>query len=172
MRPAMRIVVLALLPAGVTIVQSFFTVNALDPPVRFSGLDNFRELFANPDVLSSAVNTSFYVLVGVVLSTVLGIAMAVALQAPFRGRSVVIAIMILPWALPGVVEAVSEQSGGVLVRLATPAGPILSRITHRSAGRLAARPGEPLTAIVKSLSHAPQDVGTPRKTAQDADHGS
>ncbi len=100
------IVVLALLPAGVTIVQSFFTVNALDPPVRFSGLDNFRELFANPDVLSSAVNTSFYVLVGVVLSTVLGIAMAVALQAPFRGRSVVIAIMILPWALPGVVEGI------------------------------------------------------------------
>ena len=73
--------------------------------------------------------------------------------------------------LPGVVEAVSEQSGGVLVRLATPAGPILSRITHRSADRLAARPGEPLTAIVKSLSHAPQDVGTPRKAQRDVDQG-
>ncbi len=40
------------------------------------------------------------------LSTVLGIAMAVLLQQPFRGRSLVIAVLILPWALPGVVEGI------------------------------------------------------------------
>nr|WP_276612016.1 sugar ABC transporter permease [Kineococcus vitellinus] len=36
----------------------------------------------------------------------LGVAIAVVLQRPFRGRSLVIAVAILPWALPGVVEGI------------------------------------------------------------------
>ena len=98
------IVALALVPAGVTIVQSFFRVDELDPPTRFTGLDNFRQLFADGAVRSSLVNTGLYVVIGVLLSTVLGIVMAVTLQRPFRGRSILIAVLILPWALPGVVE--------------------------------------------------------------------
>ena len=97
---------LALVPAVFTIVQSFFTVNALDPPTRFSGLANFRNLAESDAVLSSLANTALYVVVGVVLSTVLGVAMAILLQRPFRGRSLVIAVLILPWALPGVVEGI------------------------------------------------------------------
>ncbi len=52
----------------------------------FNGLDNFRELFSDTAVRSSMVNTGLYVLFGVTLSTVLGIAMAVTLQRHFRGR--------------------------------------------------------------------------------------
>ncbi|MFD1079687.1 carbohydrate ABC transporter permease, partial [Longispora fulva] len=97
---------LALVPAVFTIVQSFFTVNALDPPTRFSGLDNFRALAEDAAIRSSIANTALYVVIGVTLSTVLGIAMAILLQRPFRGRSLVIAVLILPWALPGVVEGI------------------------------------------------------------------
>jgi multiple sugar transport system permease protein len=103
---AIFIVGLALVPAVFTIVQSFYTVDELDPPSRFSGFHNFVQLWHNPTIISSAANTGFYVLVGVLLSTVLGLAMAVTLQRPFRGRSVVIAILILPWARPGVVEGI------------------------------------------------------------------
>ncbi|WP_139210009.1 carbohydrate ABC transporter permease [Microlunatus flavus] len=97
---------LAFVPAVFTIVQSFFTVNALDPPTRFSGLRNFRALAESDAIRSSLANTALYVVVGVVLSTVLGIVMAILLQRPFRGRSLVIAVLILPWALPGVVEGI------------------------------------------------------------------
>ena len=100
------IAALALVPAVFTIVQSFFTVNALDPPTRFSGLRNFRALAESDAIRSSLANTALYVVVGIVLSTVLGIAMAILLQRPFRGRSLVIAVLILPWALPGVVEGI------------------------------------------------------------------
>jgi multiple sugar transport system permease protein len=93
-------------PAVFTIVKSFYSVDELDPPTRFSGLHNFVQLWHNSSVITSAANTGFYVLVGVTLSTVLGIGMAVALQRSFRGRSIVIAILILPWALPGVVEGI------------------------------------------------------------------
>lgn len=100
------IIVLAIVPAIYTLTQSFFRVQALDPPTRFNGLDNFRSLFADPTVLGSALNTVLYVIIGVTLSTVLGMAMALTLQRGFRGRSVLIAAMILPWALPGVVEGI------------------------------------------------------------------
>ena len=40
------------------------------------------------------------------LSTVLGIFFAVVLRKPFRGRGLLIAVLILPWALPGVVEGI------------------------------------------------------------------
>jgi multiple sugar transport system permease protein len=100
------IIGLALVPAAFTIIESFFKVDALDPPTRFTGLGNFVEIFHNHAVMSSVGNTAMYVIIGVALSTVLGIAMAVLLQQPFRGRGLVIAILILPWALPGVVEGI------------------------------------------------------------------
>jgi multiple sugar transport system permease protein len=103
---AIFIVGLALIPAAYTIIASFFRVDELDPPVRFNGLANFVHIFSNDAIVSSMGNTLLYVLIGVALSTVLGIFFAVVLQQRFRGRSAVIAILILPWALPGVVEGI------------------------------------------------------------------
>lgn len=97
---------LAIVPAVFTVVQSFYKVDALDPPTRFDGFGNFVRLFHDKAVVGSIGNTALYVVIGVTLSTVIGIAAAVVLQKPFRGRSLVIAILILPWALPGVVEGI------------------------------------------------------------------
>jgi multiple sugar transport system permease protein len=47
-----------------------------------------------------------YVAFGVVLSVVFGTVIAVALRNRFRFRGVILALVILPWALPSVVEAV------------------------------------------------------------------
>ncbi len=89
-----------------TIVESFFRVQPLNPPDAFIGFGNFIRLFQSDQVLQSFGNTTLYVVIGVVVSTILGVVMAITLQKPFRGRSVVIAILILPWALPGVVEGI------------------------------------------------------------------
>ena len=101
---ALFIVGLALIPAAFTIVQSFYRVQALNPPNRFNGIDNFRNLLADHAVRSSMANTGLYVLIGVGLATLLGIVMALTLQRNFSGRPLLIAILVLPWALPGVVE--------------------------------------------------------------------
>jgi multiple sugar transport system permease protein len=102
------IIVLAVVPAIYTLSQSFYRVQALDPPVRFNGLDNFRALFADPTVRGSTLNTIGYVIIGITLTTVLGIVMALTLHRGFRGRPILIAAMILPWALP---EWSRESSG-------------------------------------------------------------
>ncbi len=97
---------LSFVPTADTTVEAFFRVMPLDPPTRFTGLGNFRDLFEDPTILTSWVNTAVYVAVGVVASVVLGIAIAVALKRRFRFRGLVLALVILPWALPSVVEAV------------------------------------------------------------------
>jgi multiple sugar transport system permease protein len=100
------IIALALIPAVFTIVASFFRDQQLNPPIRFNGLENFVNLFSDDAVLSSMGNTVIYVLVGVTLSTVLAVGMAVVLRQKFFGRSILIAVLILPWALPGVVNGI------------------------------------------------------------------
>jgi multiple sugar transport system permease protein len=100
------IVGLALVPAAYTIIKAFFRVQPLNPPEQFSGLENFRNILADPTIMTSFGNTVLYVFVGVGLSTVLAIGMAVTLQKKFAGRSMFIAILILPWALPGVVQGI------------------------------------------------------------------
>ena len=82
---------LSFVPTVDTTVEAFFRVMPLDPPTRFIGLGNFRALFANPVIRTSWVNTAVYVAIGVVLSVVLGTAIAVALQGTVP----------VPWRRPG-----------------------------------------------------------------------
>lgn len=100
---ALFIVLLAIVPAVWTIALSFFRDAALDPPVRFNGVGNFVKAFTSPSILQASSNTVVYMVIGVVLSTAIGVAAAVLLQNSFHGRSVVIAVLVLPWALPGIV---------------------------------------------------------------------
>jgi multiple sugar transport system permease protein len=97
---------LSFVPTADTTVEAFFRVMPLDPPTRFTGIGNFRALFENSAIRTSWVNTALYVAVGVVLSVVLGTAIAVALKRKFRFRGIFLALVVLPWALPAVVEAV------------------------------------------------------------------
>ncbi len=100
------IVALSFVPTVDTTVEAFFRVMPLDPPTTFTGVGNFRALFDNPAITTSWVNTAVYVAIGVVASVVLGTAIAVALRRRFRFRGIMLALVILPWALPSVVEAV------------------------------------------------------------------
>ena len=100
------IFILALVPAIFTIVSAFYKVQLLNPPTKFFGFNNFRNIWHDSAVMLSLGNTALYIIIGVTISMILGLLMAVALQKPFKGRSMLIAIMILPWALPGVVEGI------------------------------------------------------------------
>lgn len=100
------IILLALTPAAFTAVLAFFRVQPLNPPSKFSGLENFRDIAQNHEVIASLGNTFLYIVIGVMLTTALGIFFAVTLHRGFKGRSILIAILILPWALPGVVEGI------------------------------------------------------------------
>ncbi|MCB1357896.1 MAG: molybdenum ABC transporter ATP-binding protein [Maritimibacter sp.] len=62
--------------------------------------------------------------------------------------------------VPGTVRALHPEPGaGVVVALDTPAGPLLARITRRSADRLGLAPGTRCHAILKTVAIAPEDIG-------------
>jgi multiple sugar transport system permease protein len=75
---------------------------------QFVGLDNFSAIFsgATGDRFWNAFyNTTFFTVTCVVLETVLGVAMALVMHKAFKGRSVVRAAILVPWAIPTVVSA-------------------------------------------------------------------
>jgi multiple sugar transport system permease protein len=73
---------------------------------HFVGLRNYSEVLHSSTAVDSVVHTLIYMLLAVALELVLGLAVAVSLSRAFRGRAMVLAIVILPWALPSVVSGV------------------------------------------------------------------
>ena len=75
----------------------------------YVGLGNYRDVIHDPVSRQAMVHTVWYVLLAVSLELVLGILVAVTLHRVFRGRGFVLAVLILPWALPSVVSGVLWQ---------------------------------------------------------------
>jgi trehalose/maltose transport system permease protein len=72
---------------------------------EFVGFLNFYYLATDPDWWRSVWNTVFFVVVSVALETVLGTVVALTLNAQLRGRGLLRAAMLIPWAIPTVVSA-------------------------------------------------------------------
>jgi multiple sugar transport system permease protein len=74
----------------------------------FVGLDNYTAIFKGDTgqrFWTAFYNTTFFTVTCVVLETVLGVAMALIMNKAFKGRSVVRASILVPWAIPTVVSA-------------------------------------------------------------------
>lgn len=74
----------------------------------FVGLDNYLDIFKGDTgdrFWNAFYNTTFFTVVCVVLETVLGVAMALIMHKAFKGRGIVRASILVPWAIPTVVSA-------------------------------------------------------------------
>jgi ABC-type sugar transport system permease subunit len=70
---------------------------------EFVGLDNYTRLIGDAAFQSALWNLIFIVAFALVLKLVIGLATAVLLNQPIRGRKMWRALAILPWAIPGFV---------------------------------------------------------------------
>ena len=66
---------------------------------KFVGFDNYLAIFSDPLFWRAFVNTFIVTNVIVYVELALALALAVALSKPFRGRGIVIAILIAPYAV-------------------------------------------------------------------------
>jgi ABC-type sugar transport system permease subunit len=96
----------------------------LDRP--FVGLANYIEALRDPRFWGALGHTAFFAVTSVGLELLLGLWLALAMNRAFRGRGLVRAAILIPWAIPTVVSALlwrflfEGQSGvvnAVLVRL-------------------------------------------------------
>jgi multiple sugar transport system permease protein len=72
---------------------------------EFSGFSNYSKLFSSSDFLSSLVRTVGFMVISVAFETVVAIGLALVLHKAFKGRGLVRAAVLIPWAVPTVVSA-------------------------------------------------------------------
>jgi multiple sugar transport system permease protein len=73
----------------------------------FVGIGNYLDIFTGSDAgrfYNALWNTSFFTFTTVSLEVVIGIAFAVAMNRAFRGRAILRAAVLVPWAIPTAVS--------------------------------------------------------------------
>ena len=76
---------------------------------RFIGLENFATILEATEFWSALWITVQFTLLVVVTVSVLGVLVALLLNQPFRGRGIVRTLVLLPWAIPPVVNGLMWQ---------------------------------------------------------------
>jgi multiple sugar transport system permease protein len=77
---------------------------------RFVGLDNYTAALKSSDFWSAVKVTFLFTAISVVLELILGLAMAMAMHESFKGRSVLRATVLVPWAVLTVGTAILWRS--------------------------------------------------------------
>jgi multiple sugar transport system permease protein len=114
--PTMAVLLIVIgYPIIAAIYQSLFTQGqGLDAEgfkiegEQFVGLDNYAAIFAGDAgtrFWNAFYNTTFFTVVCVAVEVVLGVAMALIMNKAFRGKGLIRASILIPWAIPTVVSA-------------------------------------------------------------------
>jgi multiple sugar transport system permease protein len=77
--------------------------------VRFIGLDNYATVLSSDQFWSAAGNTALFCAGSISLTVILGTLLALLLNESFPGRGLLRAVMLLPWAIPPVVNGLIWQ---------------------------------------------------------------
>lgn len=92
-------------PMAKTVAVSFTDAQLLGGDVHWIGLANYQKVLAAPAFYSILWTTIRFVLISVGGEFLLGLGAALLLDQEFRGRNLLRGLLILPWALPTVVNA-------------------------------------------------------------------
>jgi multiple sugar transport system permease protein len=93
-------------PLAQTVWDSFHRINPMQPGTPFIGAANYVNMLTDDQLGRAWSNTLIYVLLAVSVETVAGVLGAALINQVKAGRQWLLAAVILPWALPGVVNAV------------------------------------------------------------------
>jgi len=103
-------------PMLAAVRQSMYGEPGLDPETGFVsdvepyiGLQNFTSALFGPGAerfWNAFYNTSFFTVTTVLLETVIGVSMALIMHRAMRGRAMVRASILIPWAIPTAASAV------------------------------------------------------------------
>lgn len=98
---------------------------------NFVGLDNFSRVIKDKRVHSTLKFTLIFTVISVFLELVLGLGLAIIMNKPFKGRSLVRTFSLIPWAIPTSVAALIwsylyNGSSGIVSNILTSIGLISS----------------------------------------------
>ena len=99
-------VALVFYPLVQTVWDSLHRINPMQAGTPFVGLKNYTHMLSDPQLGRAWINTFLYVALAVAAETVFGVLAAALINQVTFGRKWLLAAVVLPWALPGVVNAV------------------------------------------------------------------
>ncbi len=95
------IAAIMMVPLVIGLSYAFRDLTLLDPlSGDYIGFDHFRDIWVDANFWNALRNTVVWTASSVALQFLLGLVLALLLNRPFRGRSVVQALVFLPWAVP------------------------------------------------------------------------
>lgn len=105
--PAMVLILgLMLYPLLYTVYLTIADYNVMKGSSNgFIGLEKYFQVFADPQFWNAMGVTMYFVIGSLILQTILGFAVALFLNIPFRGQKFLRAIMLAPWAVPTAANA-------------------------------------------------------------------
>jgi multiple sugar transport system permease protein len=111
---APSLVVIALVaayPIGYAVWLSLNEYSVITPGLsRFVGLDNYLDALSSSEFWDAMVTTLVFTVVSVGLELVIGLAMALVMHQAFRGRALLRAVVLVPWAILTVVTAITWRT--------------------------------------------------------------
>ena len=103
---ALIIVLIVLVPLGRALWMSLFNIQLTRPGVEpFVGLGNYIDQLASGNFWGAVGRALFFTVASTALELLFGLALALLMDQPLRGRWLLRTIIILPWALPTIVNA-------------------------------------------------------------------
>jgi multiple sugar transport system permease protein len=84
---------------------SFRDTTLASPTDTFIGLSNYLQLFSDGQFWNAWIHTIQFTAASTLLETSIGLMIALVLSERFRGRGIVRAAMLVPWAIPTVVTS-------------------------------------------------------------------
>jgi multiple sugar transport system permease protein len=103
---ALTMVALVFFPLVETVWDSLHRVNPMQPGTPFIGATNYTNMLSDAQLGRAWTNTFIYVAIAVSIETVAGVLAASLINQVKVHRQWLLAAVVLPWALPGVVNAV------------------------------------------------------------------
>lgn len=97
--------IFVIFPIGIVFRLAFSSISRAGVVGDFAGLQNFREAVSSAAFPQVMLNTFWWVLSVVGLSTLIGFICAMVLNRPFFGRKIARSIMVFPWAASLVIQA-------------------------------------------------------------------
>ncbi|GJM43324.1 MAG: sugar ABC transporter permease [Gemmatimonadota bacterium] len=107
--PALLVMLLVVVyPFGYNIWISLTNMNLYhlrDP--TFLGFEHYRNILGEPELVAVFIKTVLWTVVNIFFHVTIGTALALLLNQEIRGRSVFRALLILPWAMPQYITALT-----------------------------------------------------------------
>jgi multiple sugar transport system permease protein len=97
---------LVFFPLAQSVWDSLHRINPMQAGTPFIGAANYTKMLSDDELGRAWTNTFIYVVLAVAVETSIGVLVAALVNQVKIGRQWLLAAIILPWALPGVVNAV------------------------------------------------------------------